>query len=197
MLLSAISIAQTKQISLDVKEQSFSDVINQIEQQSSYRVIYNSSKIDATKEVTISVNNKSLESTLKKLLEGSGVSYVLKNNQILLVESKPSSSNTNSQQSERLIKGIVLSASDNFPLPGATILIKETSKGVVTNMDGEFTYLLKGNDINNMILKVSYLGHKTIEIPVGEKTNFEILKQNTSTHTNITYLNLALGRNVS
>jgi len=29
------------------------------------------------------------------------------------------------------------------------------------------------------------------------KTNFEILKQNTSTHTNITYLNLALGRNVS
>jgi len=182
MLLSASSIAQTKRISLDVKEQSFSDVINQIEQQSSYRVIYNSSKIDATKEVTISVNNKSLESTLKKLLEGSGVSYVLKNNQILLVESKPSSSNTNSQQSERLIKGIVLSASDNFPLPGATILIKETSKGVVTNMDGEFTYLLKGNDINNMILKVSYLGHKTIEIPVGEKTNFEILlEENVST----------------
>ena len=61
MLLSASSIAQTKRISLDVKEQSFSDVINQIEQQSSYRVIYNSSKIDATKEVTISVNNKSLE----------------------------------------------------------------------------------------------------------------------------------------
>ena len=52
MLLSASSIAQTKRISLDVKEQSFSDVINQIEQQSSYRVIYNSSKIDVENFVT-------------------------------------------------------------------------------------------------------------------------------------------------
>ena len=114
MLLSAISIAQTKQISLDVKEQTFSDVIKLIEQQSSYRVIYNSSKIDTTKKVTISVNKQSLENTLEKLLEGSGVSYVLKNNQILLIESKSSSSDLKSQQSERLISGKVLSSNNNF-----------------------------------------------------------------------------------
>ena len=158
MLLSASSIAQTKRISLDVKEQSFSDVINQIEQQSSYRVIYNSSKIDTTKKVTISVNKQSLENTLEKLLEGSGVSYVLKNNQILLIESKSSSSDLKSQQSERLISGKVLSSNNNFPLPGATILIKGTSAGAITNIEGQFTYLLKGNNINNLILEVSYLG---------------------------------------
>lgn len=174
LLFSKSGFTQTKQISLNVKNQSFSDVIKLIEQQSNYRVIYNSIKIDASKNVTINVNNTSLKNALEKLLEGTSISYAIQNNQILLVEKKPSTSNSTSQQNERLIKGKVLGAIDNFPLAGATILIKDTSAGSITNIDGEFTYLLKGNNIDNITLKVSYLGFKDVEVLVGSKNYFEI-----------------------
>ena len=172
ILLSTNGYAQKNKISLNVKNMAFSDVVRLIEKQSSYRVIYNSTKINSTKKVTLTVNNTTLENALEKLLDGSEVSYVIKNNQILLVEKKSPSNKSSSPQNQRMIKGKVIGATDNFPLAGATILIKGTSKGVITNFNGEFTYLLKGNDINSIILEVSYLGMETTSQVVGNQSEF-------------------------
>ncbi|KJD37282.1 TonB-dependent receptor [Tamlana sedimentorum] len=78
------------------------------------------------------------------------------------------------KKEERLIKGKVLSKATNEPLLGATVLIKGTAIGAVTNENGEFTYALKGNDINNMALLVSFLGYKDLEIPVKTNSYFNI-----------------------
>jgi hypothetical protein len=49
-----------------------------------------------------------------------------------------------------------------IPLPGASVMIKGTKKGTVTDFDGKFT--LAGNE--NSVLVVSYVGHVTKEVPV-------------------------------
>ncbi|MDC1230190.1 carboxypeptidase-like regulatory domain-containing protein, partial [bacterium] len=51
----------------------------------------------------------------------------------------------------------------NLPLPGASVLVKGTTKGAVTGMDGTFTIKLKSSPT---ILLVSYLGFVTQEIVV-------------------------------
>lgn len=173
ILLSAQLTAQTKRITINVTNQPISNVIKLIEQQTSYLAIYNSNKIDVTKKVSISLENSSLENTLNLLLKGTDISYIIKNNQILLIESKTSSKTSpNNQQNERFIKGKVFNSIDKTPLPGATVLIKGTGKGAVTNINGEFIYLIKSSDINNTVLEVSYLGMENLDRLVGNASEF-------------------------
>ncbi|AGC77899.1 TonB-linked SusC/RagA family outer membrane protein [Nonlabens dokdonensis] len=79
-----------------------------------------------------------------------------------------------SAQSSRNISGKVVDAANKEEILGATIFIKGTKKGAVTSMDGTFNYTIKSNDINNAVLLISYLGYKSQEIVVGDKSVFII-----------------------
>lgn len=85
-------------------------------------------------------------------------------------------------QNQRQISGIVRSAADNFPLAGATIMIKGTGAGAVTNIEGEFTYLVKSpGPIRNLVIEVSYLGYVSKTLNLGSQSYFEIfLKEDVS-----------------
>ncbi len=174
ILYSLNGFTQTKPITLNLKEQPLSVVIKAIEQQTTYRVLFNALKIDGNKKVSVTIKNGALENALELLLKGTDISYVIKDDQIVLIERQAEQTKTFSQEQERTIKGYVFNATDKLPLPGATVLIKGTSAGAVTNIDGEFNYLLKGQDIQNKVLAISFLGFKTLEIEVGTKSNFEI-----------------------
>ncbi|MDR6808341.1 TonB-linked SusC/RagA family outer membrane protein [Dyadobacter sp. BE34] len=76
------------------------------------------------------------------------------------------------------IKGKVQSA-DGY-LPGASILIKGTSRGSTTDANGDFTLSAPAN----ATLVVSFIGYKTMEIPVGSKTVFDITLENDATQFN-------------
>ena len=76
------------------------------------------------------------------------------------------------------IKGKVQSA-DGY-LPGASILIKGTSRGSTTDANGDFTLTAPAN----ATLVVSFIGYKTMEIPVGSKTVFDIMLENDATQFN-------------
>ncbi|UJH90604.1 TonB-dependent receptor [Antarcticibacterium sp. 1MA-6-2] len=64
----------------------------------------------------------------------------------------------------RTITGTV---SDNMgPIPGATVLVKGTTNGTVTDFDGNYSL---SNVTEDDILVFSYFGYKSIEVAVGEK----------------------------
>ena len=69
------------------------------------------------------------------------------------------------------VRGVVTSAPDNEPVPGALVLIKGTQKGSVTDIDGTFSI-----DANpGQILVVSFVGYTTKEVPVvAGQTNLNI-----------------------
>ncbi|MBC7416985.1 MAG: SusC/RagA family TonB-linked outer membrane protein [Pedobacter sp.] len=73
---------------------------------------------------------------------------------------------------EQQITGTVKDASGQ-PLPGITVLIKGTKKGVSTNGDGKFS--LKANSTDVLIF--SLLGYKTQEISVGNKRLIDVTLQ--------------------
>lgn len=60
------------------------------------------------------------------------------------------------------ITGTVVSATDNSPIPGVSIIIKGTTKGASSDFDGNFALDVKQGDI----LTVSFLGYKTKSIPI-------------------------------
>lgn len=59
------------------------------------------------------------------------------------------------------VSGVVRDAETSDPLLGATVLVKGTNNGTVTDFDGAFTLSLKNQDV---ILVISYTGYKTLEV---------------------------------
>ena len=72
---------------------------------------------------------------------------------------------------ERSISGSVTERSTSESLPGASVLIKGTSIGVVTDMDGKFTLKIPSGD---NILVISYVGYEKQEILIGNQLTFNV-----------------------
>ncbi len=74
------------------------------------------------------------------------------------------------------IKGTVTSAEEGFPLIGVTVLLKGTSSGTVTDIDGNFSLNAEQGDV----LIISYTGYTTQEVVVGPQTNYNIVLETSS-----------------
>ena len=73
------------------------------------------------------------------------------------------------------VSGVVKDAANGEPILGASILEKGTTKGIITNLDGQFTISVP----SNATLVVKYLGYLSVEVPVSGKKNLVIqLKEN-------------------
>lgn len=76
------------------------------------------------------------------------------------------------------VKGKVTENSSGQPLPGASIVVKNTSRGTTTDFDGNYSLKVAPNDV----LVFSFVGFTTQEIPVGsENTINVILMEDTKT----------------
>jgi TonB-linked SusC/RagA family outer membrane protein len=75
-----------------------------------------------------------------------------------------------------IIKGKIVSSQDKQSLIGASVMLKGSNVGTVTDVDGN--YSIKVDDPNKAILSISYIGFKSMEIPVNGKTkiNIELLE---------------------
>ena len=74
------------------------------------------------------------------------------------------------------VTGTVYSEEDGLPVVGASVLVKGTTTGTVTDMDGKFT--LSNVPSSAKTLMISFIGMKTVEIPVGKNLNI-VLKPDT------------------
>lgn len=84
-------------------------------------------------------------------------------------------------QTPKKISGVVISADDNQPVIGATVQLVGTTIGVATDLDGKFT--LDNVPVSAKKIKVSFIGLKSIELPIQEKmkiilqTETEVLEE--------------------
>ncbi|QNK76270.1 TonB-dependent receptor [Winogradskyella sp. PAMC22761] len=78
---------------------------------------------------------------------------------------------------EKTVTGTVTTASDDFPLPGASVIVKGTSNGQQTDFDGKFTIKVNQGDI----LVVSYVGMLPAEIKVGSSNSYNVALKDGST----------------
>src|SRR5215217_348315 len=68
------------------------------------------------------------------------------------------------------IKGVVKDAKTGMPLPGVSVLIKSTTKGTSTDLDGNYNIQIDSKET----LQFSYIGYKTIESSANGKTTINI-----------------------
>jgi TonB-linked SusC/RagA family outer membrane protein len=73
---------------------------------------------------------------------------------------------------EKTVSGKVTSSEDGTPLPGVSVLLKGTTNGTVTDSDGKYSLLVNGG--GNQFLIFSFIGLKSTEIEIGERSIVDI-----------------------
>lgn len=169
LLMSNILFAQTTtKIDLELKNATLKNFFTAIEKKTDYTFVY--SNIDLTQRISIDVKQTSLDSILKMVLSERNITYTFNENRIILNESIPSS-----KAAARTITGMV-SDIEGEPLIGASIVIKATRDGTITDMDGKFRIQAS----TGAILEISYMGYISQQIKVGNNSNLAICMQEDS-----------------
>jgi len=165
------SYSQQTKLSLDLKNAKVEDVLDKIEKSSEFYFMYNKGMVDVERKIDIQVEGKGINQILDKVFENTGISYSIKDRQILLINNSmvKYGAESNAQQ-QKSISGKVTDSSGGS-LPGVSVVVKGTTTGVITDGDGKYS-LSKVPD--NAILQFSFVGMKTQEIVVGNKTTINV-----------------------
>ena len=163
---SLYTFAQQQQVRLSGNNVSLKEAFKQIEKQTNLFVDYKAQDIDDSRVISSVPGANTVKNVLKELLNGTNCTATFSNGHIII--RKQSVSPASDTQN---ITGIVKDKS-GVPIIGANILVKGTTNGTITDMDGRFMF----SDIPaTSVLQVSYIGYKTQEINISGQSTLDII----------------------
>lgn len=164
--------AQTMRVDISANQTPAKEVIKQIEEQTDYLFVYNK-KVNLNNKVTLDASDITVAEALNSIFSGTDIVYAMEGNNILLMNKKEDSVQQSGKTKQ--IIGTVVDAS-GIPVIGANVMVKGTTNGTITDMDGKFVLEVP----EGAVLEVSYIGYVNQTINVGNNNSFNIaLKEDT------------------
>ena len=160
--------AQNRKISVNADNQTVSAVLKAIEQQSGYTFFYNDAAFDKSRRVSINARDKDVLDILEEVFRGTDVKASIIEGNIVL-SSKAQTNQQVQAQNRPMITGRVLDA-EGLALPGASVFVKGTTNGTVTDDNGYFSIEAREGDV----LSFSFLGFSNEEVKVGKKSQYSV-----------------------
>lgn len=171
----ANTYSQTITLSVEANNQAIQTVLDHIESLSEFKFFYNTKQVNTNKLVSIRASKKSVFEILDELFKNTNIKYEVLDKNIILTTSQNTVSNTDRtiSQQDKNVSGVVTDQNGD-PIIGANVMVKGTTNGTITDVDGNFTI---NNVSQSAILVVSYIGYVTKEIPVGRQQPLRIVLQ--------------------
>ncbi len=177
MLLAANTSGQSireVKVSLEFEEASLSQVFAAIEKATEFEFLMDPGIDQRKDKFTFDAKNESVAFILEKVSLQTGLSFKQLNGTILVHIPKYSGrkKNVNSKSSrDKIIRGKVTDGNGE-PLAGASILIKGTVQGTISDIEGN--YVLEVPE-GAAILSISYVGYSTQEVIIGERSIIDVI----------------------
>ena len=141
------------------------EVIKELEETTEYRFFYNDGIKGLNSPISVDVEAADINAVMDAIAKQANVAYVLKSgHQIVL-----SSVKTVQQQGNKKVTGTITDPKGE-PIIGANVVVKGSTNGTITDIDGHFSIEVTPN----AILQVSYIGYVAQDVPVGNKDNLVI-----------------------
>lgn len=157
--------------SLSVNQQPIEKVFETLQKQTGYLFFYEEGLFRNTPKISLSVKNRPLKEMLDLILKNQPFRYEIVGKTIVIRNKAiPPSSKINNEQERFNINGTVVN-DEGIPLAGASVMVKGSSKTVVTNGDGKFALIEIGE---NDILVVSFIGYQTAEVKAGRSVAIKL-----------------------
>lgn len=159
-------------IDLNLKSAGLMEVFNAIEKQTEYSFAFDKTVIDENVSLDLNGNNKFVADYLLEISEKTDLKFRQVNNQITVNKVKKKKDT----KLEVIIDGITITGkvtdSENSEgLPGVNVIVKGTSQGTVTDIEGDFKLDVPDE---NSVLVFSSVGYTQEEITVGSLTVFDV-----------------------
>lgn len=161
--VSASGFSQNR-VSISVRNAGVGKILHYLEKRSDYVFYYNNEELEKLPAIDLALEDVTVSQLLDSLSRRLHINYsVLKDNLVIVRKGAD-------QLQAKKISGKVVNAHGD-PLPGITLQIKGTSRGVVTGPDGTFSIEVP----DNATLVLSGIGYLKKEVAVHDQTSLSII----------------------
>ena len=164
ILFLSISVSQlfarvnAQQVTLQVKNATFQEIVKELEQQTGLTFLYHVQKVNQLKRISLDCTETEVTEVLGECLKGTGLSYKIVENTVVIT---PAITVPAFAPEKVVLKGKVTDKKGES-LPGVAIMIKGTSLGGTTDVDGNFELSIPA--VKDLILVFTFVGMKPQEV---------------------------------
>lgn len=149
-----------QEITATFRDRPLSDVVKELERQTGYSFIYETSDLKDISPVTASFQNVAVDSALKQIIK-SPLKYELKGKIVVITRSAEKQEAVVAKNGATVVSGVITDSATGETIPGVTVWVKDTQFGTTTDLDGAYTIEFKGN---YGFLSVSSMGYQLEEV---------------------------------
>lgn len=153
--------AMAQSVTLNLRNVTVEAAMNQLKKVSGYSFVFYDSDLNLQRHVNVQANNAPLTSVVKQIVAGQDVVFKIKGKNIVVTKRRDThegatESQTPSDKKERVTGQII--DKEGTPIIGATIRVKGSQTGAVSDLNGNFVLTADKNDE----LEISYVGYTTV-----------------------------------
>ncbi|EPR67620.1 TonB-dependent receptor [Cyclobacterium qasimii M12-11B] len=161
------------QVSIGFESEKLSQLFSKLEEKTPFVFVYDTKDSFLDKRFSLVKQTLTMEDLLLKIAKENKVKFKQINNIISVSSTATLGNNVEISIKEVSITGTVTSP-DGKTIPGATVLLKGTNVGTVTDLDGKFSLNVPEE---GAILVVSFIGYLNQEVPVANRSILTIVLQ--------------------
>lgn len=169
MAMATGSYSQNIRFDLSVRDASIVQVLEEIEKQTEFGFLFKTNQLDLDQRYSLDLKGTKIVTVMNEILDDDLYSYQIMD-RIIVISKGGTDESSDVEQTTGDITGKVTD-SNGLPLPGVTVLVKGTTNGTVTGVDGDYSL----SDVPaEATLQFSFVGMLTQEIVVGNQTSIDI-----------------------
>lgn len=157
-----------KQITLNVANNEFGDVLNTIQKLSGVKFAYSSAIIQPNRKITISANNRTVGSILNEILPQLNLTYDASGNSVVITNA-PAKTSTVTVVAQTVTGKVVDDKGET--LVGVSVTEKGAKNAVVTDINGNYRISVAGSAST---LVFTYVGYSPVEVVVGNRATVNV-----------------------
>ena len=164
--------SQNAKVTLDKQNVAVHDILDAIEEQTEFLFLYNKQNVNVNRRTSIHVSDQTVSNVLSEIFKGTNISFKMEGKHIVLVHDQIKENLSDRiQQEGKSLNGVVKDKNGD-PIIGANVVVKGTTNGTITDIDGQYSL---NNVSGDDLLVISYIGYLSKEIPVNGQQVINIL----------------------
>ena len=169
----ALTFGYAQTVSKTFSDAPLKTVLKEVESQTGLSVVYKTDEVDVNRKVNASFQNASLEDVMAQILD-KGLTWTIQEKMIVI--SKLPQEQVQSAKKGLNVRGVILDET-GIPVIGASVLVRGSSNGTITDIDGNFSIADVPQDA---MIDISYIGYKTLTFKATDKALANVvLKEDT------------------
>ena len=155
---SAYAFPDQTLITIEAKGKTLKDVFADIEKQSEFIIFFLDQNIDVDRKINVFLKNQTIDKVLSQVFKDTDITYSITGRQIVIsrTDDKPASAQQKSKK--WTLKGLLTDVDGN-PIVGVSVVLKGTSTGVLSDINGYYSIEVE----NGQILEYRFVGFETEE----------------------------------